>query len=189
MIKQFEFEKTEIPGLTLIHPFIATDERGYFMKTFRDDLFRQNGIILNSMEDMTSMSQKGVIRGLHFQTKHSQDKLIRVSQGEIYDVALDLRKHSPTFGTWKGFYLSENNLLSLYIPSGFAHGFIALSDKVVFHYRCGQPYVPDYDSGILWNDQELGIDWPTDGIENIIISTKDKTLQTYKEFRENIGGL
>lgn len=189
MIKQFEFEETEISGLKIIHPFIAEDDRGYFMKTFRNDLFRQNGIILNSVEDMTSMSHKGVIRGLHFQTKFSQDKLIRVSQGEIYDVVVDLRKHSPSFGKWKGVYLSENNLLSLYIPSGFAHGFIALTKNVVFHYRCGQPYVPNYDSGIIWNDEDLGIDWPLHKIEHLIISDKDKNLQTYKEFKKNIGGL
>lgn len=189
MTRQFKFEKTGINGLTLIHPFVAEDERGYFMKTFRDDLFRQNEIVLGSVEDMTSMSYKGVIRGLHFQTKYSQDKFICVSQGEIYDVAVDLRRHSPTFGQWKGFYLNEENLLNLYIPSGFAHGFIALTDKVIFHYRCGQPYVPDYDSGILWNDKELNIDWPINKIGRLIISEKDKNLQSYKEFRETIGGL
>lgn len=189
MIKQFEFEETGIEGLKLIHPFIATDERGYFMKTFHNELFQKNGIFLNSVEDMTSMSHKGVIRGLHFQTKYSQDKFIRVSQGEIYDVVVDLRKNSKTFGEWRGFYLSEENLLSLYIPSGFAHGFIALGDKVVFHYRCGQPYVPDYDSGIIWNDEKLGIDWPISKVDKLIVSEKDKNLQTYEEFLKNVGGL
>jgi dTDP-4-dehydrorhamnose 3,5-epimerase len=132
---------------------------------------------------MTSYSKKGVLRGLHFQTKYSQDKLIHVYCGEVFDVAVDLRKGSSTFGKWEGFCLSGENKLGLYIPSGFAHGYLALSDEVIFSYRCGQPYAPDFDSGIIWNDKELGVKWPLVDIEQLIISPKDQKLQTFAEFK------
>ena len=188
-MQPFEFEETGIEGLKVIHPFFAPDERGYFMKTYEHEIFMQNGIEMGNAEDMTSYSKKGVLRGLHFQTRYSQDKLLRVYCGEVYDVAVDLRKDSPTYGEWKGFYLSGENRLGLYIPSGFAHGYLALTDEVIFSYRCGQPYAPQYDSGIIWNDKVLGVEWPLDRVGSLIISEKDKKLQSFAEFQEHMGGI
>jgi dTDP-4-dehydrorhamnose 3,5-epimerase len=187
-MEKFKIEDTDIEGVKLIHPFFAPDERGYFMKTYEREVFRENGIDMGNAEDMTSYSKKGVLRGLHFQTKYSQDKLCRVYYGEVYDVAVDLRKGSPTFGKWKGFLLSGENRLGLYIPSGFAHGYLALSDEVIFSYRCGQPYAPDFDSGIIWNDKDLGVAWPTENIDQLIISSKDQKLQTFAEFKSHSEG-
>lgn len=187
-MEQFSIEKTSIEGLKIIHPFYAPDERGCFMKTYEREFFLTNGINMGNAEDMTSYSKKGVLRGLHFQTKYSQDKLIRVYHGEVYDVAVDLRKDSPTFGKWEGFYLSGENRLGLYIPSGFAHGYLALTEEVIFSYRCGQPYAPNFDSGIVWNDSELAIEWPIDSINDLIISGKDRKLQTFAEFKASSNG-
>lgn len=189
MIQKFEFEQTGIEGLQVIHPFVAYDERGFFMKTYERRIFEEHGIFLENAEDMTSYSKKGVLRGMHFQTQHSQDKLIRVLHGEVWDVAVDLRKESETYGEWRGFYLSGDNKLSVYIPQGFAHGFLALTDDVIFSYRCGQLYYPNYDSGIVWNDETLKVDWPIDRVENIILTDKDKQLQTFKEFDVKYQGL
>ena len=133
MIQQFEFEQTEIEGLQIIRPFVAYDERGFFMKTYERKIFEKHNISLQNAEDMISYQKRGVLRGIHFQTEHSQDKLIRVLHGEVWDVAIDLRKGSKTYGQWKGIYLSEENKLSVYIPSGFGHGFLALTDKVEHH--------------------------------------------------------
>lgn len=187
--QKFKFEMTEIDGLKIIHPFIAYDERGFFMKTFEQKIFRENGIELGNEEDMTSYSHKGVLRGLHFQTEYSQDKLIRVVYGEVWDVAVDLRMDSSTYGEWKGFYLSSENKLSVYIPSGFAHGFLALSEDVIFSYRCGQAYYPDYDTGIRWNDEILKIEWPLERIDKLIISEKDSKLHSFAEFKKKYAGI
>lgn len=189
MIEKFQFEKTDIDGLQLIHPFVAYDERGFFMKTYEREIFREHGIEFENAEDMTSCSKKGVLRGLHFQTQHSQDKLVRVVHGEVWDVAVDLRKDSQTYGMWRGFYLSDENKLSLYIPSGFAHGFLALTDEVLFSYRCGKLYYPNFDTGIRWDDETLQVKWPLERIEQLIISDKDQKLQSFQEFSERIGGL
>ena len=188
MISKFAFEKTEIDNLMVIHPFIAEDERGFFMKTYEKHIFEEHGIFLENAEDMTSFSHKGVLRGLHFQTQHSQDKLIRVLHGEAWDVAVDLRKDSRTYGQWKGFYLSETNRNAIYIPSGFAHGFLALSEGVIFSYRCGQEYAPEYDTGIIWNDPELAVEWPLEKIEKQIVSEKDQKLQSFAEFQKKYKG-
>ena len=180
-IEHFRFEKTSIDGLTVIHPFIAYDERGFFMKTYEKNIFMENGIDLQNAEDMTSMSHKGVLRGLHFQTQHSQDKLIRVLQGEVWDIAVDLRRDSETYGKWEGFTLSAENHIGLYIPAGFAHGFLTLSDTAVFSYRCGQFYEPGYDTGIRWNDPDLRVAWPVEITNQLIISEKDQALPYFAE--------
>ena len=126
-------------------------------------------------------AKKGVLRGLHFQTKHTQGKLVRVTQGEVWDVAVDLRKGSPTFGQWEGVYLSAENKRQFYVPEGFAHGFVVLSDEAVFNYKCTDFYAPEYDSGLLWNDKDVNVEWPLEGIEEIILSEKDKKQKTLKE--------
>ena len=189
MIENFKVECTDIEGLQLIHPFVAYDERGFFMKTYEKEIFREHGIVLENAEDMTSYSKKGVLRGLHFQTQYSQDKLVRVLLGEAWDVAVDLRKDSKTFGMWRGFYLSDKNKLGVYIPSGFAHGVLALTDEVLFSYRCGKPYHPEYDTGIRWDDGTLQVEWPLDKVDQLIVSEKDKNLQSFQEFLDRTGNL
>ncbi len=185
----FQFKVTNIEGLKIIYPFFAPDNRGFFMKTYEREIFKKNGIDIGNAEDIISYSKKGVLRGLHFQTQKSQDKLIRVYWGEVYDVAVDLRIGSPTFGKWQGFYLSNKNRMGLYIPRGFAHGYLALSDEVVFSYRCGEPYEPSFDSGIIWNDKELGVEWPLEKVDELIISSKDQRLPSYQEFKKENKGL
>jgi dTDP-4-dehydrorhamnose 3,5-epimerase len=187
--EKFRFEETRIKGLQVIHSLAAYDERGFNMKTFEQNIFQEHGIELGNAEDMISYSRKGVLRGVHFQTKYSQDKLIRVLKGEVWDVAVDLRKGSETYGKWQSFCLSDENKLSVYIPQGFAHGFLVLSEDALFSYRFGQGYYPDYDSGIRWNDESLNIAWPLDRVEDVIISEKDKKLQTFAEFEKIYGGL
>lgn len=188
MNQKFKIEDTEFEGLKIIHPFVAYDERGFFMKTYEREFFASHGIVLNNAEDMISYSRKNVIRGMHFQTKNPQDKYITVSVGTIYDVVVDLRKGSETFGKWKGIELSEENKLGFYIPAGFAHGFLAVSEAVKFHYRCGQKYEPDYDSGIRWDDPDIGIDWKYLK-EEPIISERDKGQMSFQEFCEKYQGL
>lgn len=189
MMKQkFEIEDTEFDGLKIIHPFVSYDDRGFFMKTYERDFFASHGIILNNDEDITTCSKKNVIRGMHFQLKYPQDKYITVSIGTIYDVVVDLRKDSKTFGMWKSIELSDENKLGFYIPAGFAHGFLALSKLVKFHYRCGGKYMPIYDNGIRWDDKDINIDWPY--LESTpIISERDNKLMTFRKFCEIYQGL
>ena len=178
-------EKTPIKGLTIIHPHVFEDERGYFIKDFERSFYLKNGLPVDFIETNESKSKKGTIRGLHFQQRFSQGKLIRVIKGSVYDVAVDLRFDSPTFGKWMGFELSEYNHNILYIPDGFAHGFLALDDDSIFSYKCTNKYAPEFDSGILYNDPEIGVKWPVDrvgGWEHVITSAKDAMLQTLKEF-------
>ncbi len=178
----FRFNETNIKDLVVIEPFLFSDERGTLKKSFEKNIFRENGIDLTAMEELETTSQKGVIRGLHLQTKHSQAKLIRVARGEMYDVAVDLRKDSETFGRWFGIRLSEKNRKMLYIPEGFAHGCMILEEHTTFYYLCSQSYYPGFDSGILWNDETLNISWPVDEVENIILSEKDRRLHTFHKF-------
>ncbi len=182
------FQKTDIEGLTLIIPHIFEDERGYFIKDFEREVYASHGLPTEFYEFNESKSKKGTIRGLHFQQKHSQGKLIRIIKGEVYDVAVDLRFGSPTFGQWRGFYLSEKNRHVLFIPKGFAHGFLALSDDTIFSYKCTDIYAPIFDSGIRFDDETIAIEWPVGeigGWNNVITSDKDKKLQTFKQFEAN----
>lgn len=190
-MERFKFTKTDIEGLTLISPFYAPDGRGYLSKTFEKGSFAENGIDLSPYEELRSLSKKGVIRGLHFQHKHMQDKLVSVVRGSVYDIALDIRKNSPTFGQWRGFLLTAENREMLYIPKGFAHGFLSLEDDTLFSYLCGDRYDPDSEDGILWCDPELKIDLREtfgDGIE-FLTSEKDSRNQTLARFKEKYGGL
>ena len=180
-------ETTPIEGLTLIHPHVFEDERGYFIKDFERKFYEENGLPIDFFETNESKSKKGTIRGLHFQQKYSQGKLIRVIKGAVFDVAVDLRFDSLTFGKWMGFELSEYNHDVLYIPEGFAHGFLALEDNSIFSYKCTNKYAPEFDSGIKFNDPDIGVEWPVDrvgGWNHVITSVKDAKLQSYNEFVE-----
>lgn len=180
----FNFIKTKIKDLYIIEPKVFGDDRGYFMESYNKNDFFEAGLNMNFVQDNESKSKKGVLRGLHFQTKNTQGKLVRVTKGEVFDVAVDLRKDSPTFGMWDGVILSEENKKQFYVPEGFAHGFLVLSDEAVFNYKCTDFYSPEYDCGLLWNDKDININWPLEGIEQILLSGKDKIQRTLKQLKE-----
>lgn len=188
-MQRISFQSTKIPALTLVMPLLVSDQRGFLSKVYEKDIFMQNGIYLYPYEELLSCSHKGVLRGLHFQREYSQDKLVRVLHGAVYDVAVDLREGSATFGQWEGFFLSSENRSMLYIPKGFAHGFLALEEDTLFSYLCGDRYDPDSDGGILWNDSELNVQWPLDRVEQVIVSEKDQKLSTFSQFRTQYGAL
>ena len=173
------FTKTEIEGDYIIEPKVFGDNRGYFMETYNENEFRANGLDYTFVQDNQSKSKKGVLRGLHFQKTHPQAKLVRVLEGEVLDVAVDLRKGSETYGKWVGVVLSEENKKMFMIPRGFAHGFVVLSDSATFAYKCDEFYHPEDDGGIAWNDPDVGIDWQYEG--EPILSEKDKKHPTLKE--------
>ncbi len=177
---KFTFTKTSIEGVYVIEPTVFGDDRGYFMETYHAREFKEAGLDLNFVQDNQSKSKKGVLRGLHFQYTQPQGKLVRVIKGEVFDVAVDLRKDSPTYGKWEGILLSEENKKQFYIPEGFAHGFLVLSDEAEFTYKCTEFYNGADEGGIIWNDQEIGIEWPLDGIE-VSLSEKDEQWKTLKE--------
>ncbi|MBH5319141.1 dTDP-4-dehydrorhamnose 3,5-epimerase [Paenibacillus sp. GSMTC-2017] len=178
---QFIFTKTGIEGLTIIEPKVFGDDRGYFMETYNFNDFSAAGLDMKFVQDNQSKSKKGVLRGLHFQTQHAQGKLVRVLSGTVYDVAVDLRKDSPTFKQWHGVMLTGENNKQFYVPEGFAHGFLVLSEEAEFVYKCTNFYYPEFDSGVMWNDPDIGIDWPLDGIEEILLSEKDKNQKALSE--------
>lgn len=180
----FNFIETKIRGLYIIEPKVFRDDRGYFMEGYNKKDFVEAGLDMEFVQDNESKSKKGVLRGMHFQINHTQGKLVRVTQGEVYDVAVDLRKDSPTFGKWEGVILSEENKRQFYIPEGFAHGFLVLSDEAIFNYKCTDYYAPEYDRGLLWNDEDVNIDWPLDNIKKIILSEKDKKQRTLRELKK-----
>ena len=165
---------TEIPDLLLFKPKVFGDERGFFMETFRTEWFSQRGIDVNFVQDNHSKSAKGVLRGLHYQIQNPQGKLVRVTQGEVFDVAVDLRKSSPTFGKAVGVHLSEENKNIFWIPPGFAHGFLVLSETAEFNYKCTEYYAPQHDRSLLWNDPALAIKWPLGDMATPLLSAKDQ---------------
>lgn len=175
---KFKFIDTPIQGVYVIEPTVFGDERGYFMETYNYDEFKESGLDMIFVQDNQSKSKKGVLRGLHFQKKHPQGKLVRVISGEVFDVAVDLRKGSETYGKWYGVILSAENKKQFYIPEGFAHGFLVLSDEAEFCYKCTNFYHPEDEGGIAWNDEGIGIEWPLDGIDKILLSEKDKIWLT-----------
>lgn len=183
----FEFEVGEIQNLIQISPLFIPDQRGYLAKYFEKEIFSAHGIHFELTEALESKSCQNTLRGLHFQRRHSQDKLVRVLFGEVYDVAVDLRPDSPTFGKWQGFRLSAENRNMLYIPKQFAHGFLVLSQEAVLHYLCGDCYDPESESGILWNDPELGIDWPLEAGAKPLLSPRDQGFPTFAEYRRSTG--
>ena len=175
-----QFETFDIEGLVLIKPKVFEDARGFFLESYSKKLFKEEGgIDIDFVQDNHSRSSKGVLRGLHFQKPpHAQDKLLRVTQGEVMDVAVDIRKGAPTYGKWKSVILNETNKYSFFIPKGFAHGFLVLSDTCDFQYKVSDYYAPETDAGILWNDSELGIDW---GVDEPVISEKDRKHPLFKD--------
>ncbi len=179
----FKFVKTKIPDVILIKPKIFQDERGFFLETYKKSDFEKAGIKAEFVQDNHSKSVKGVLRGLHFQKKpFAQGKLVRCIKGKIFDVAVDIRKGSPTFGKWVGYEISEENKYILWIPEGFAHGFLTLSDEAEVIYKVsGGEYSPQHDAGIIWNDPDINIKWPLEQIDEIILSEKDKKLPFLKE--------
>lgn len=173
----FNFISTGFKDLWVIEPKVYGDSRGFFMETYNKQEFSAQGIAAEFVQDNRSLSQKGVLRGLHFQKEFPQAKLVRVMYGRVYDVVVDLRKGEPTFKKWFGIELSEENKTMLYIPKGFAHGFLTLSERADFLYKCTEFYHPEDEGGIFWADPELKITWPEEiAKENLIISDKDKKL-------------
>lgn len=185
---KLNFEKTPIEGLTLITPFYISDNRGRYEKIFEAREFEEHGIVFNIKEVAASVSKKGVVRGLHFQYRNAQAKLVHCTDGAIFDVAVDLRKDSPTFGRWVGYELSAENRRSLYIPRGFAHGLMALVENARMEYYSDNYYYPEYDGGIIWNDSGIGVEWPTEALKSsIIVSAKDAALESFTEFKLTKG--
>lgn len=179
---KYKFINTPIDGLYVIEPAVFGDERGYFLESYNQKDFYEAGLNMAFVQDNESRSAKGVLRGLHYQIKHPQGKLVRVTHGEVYDVAVDLRKNSVTFGKWYGLVLSNENKKQFYIPEGFAHGFLVLSDSAVFCYKCTDFYYPEDQGGIIWSDRDLNINWPLKGMNGVILSEKDKASQSLSDY-------
>ena len=175
----FEFQKTSIEGVYVITPKVYGDKRGYFFESYNKKDFLNAGININFVQDNESKSHRGVLRGLHFQKKYPQSKLVRVVKGEVFDVAVDLRKDSKTFGKYESVILSEDNQKQFLIPKGFAHGFLVLSDEAKFVYKCDDFYHPEDEGGIIYNDPDININWPF--LDNIELSEKDKKHPSFKE--------
>ena len=178
-MSNFTFTETEIKGVYVIDAKVFGDDRGYFTETYKKTDFDEAGLVYDFVQDNQSRSKKGVLRGLHFQIKHPQAKLVRVIEGEVFDVAVDMRKNSPTFGKWVGAVLSDKNKRQFMIPRGFAHGFLVLSDYATFCYKCDEVYHPEDEGGIMWNDPEIGIEWPF--TDNIQLSEKDTKQPLLKD--------
>ena len=184
MIRKFEFQPLKLSGAYLIKPFFATDERGGLIKDYNIDTFKQNGIEHELKEVFYTISKKGVIRAIHFQLVKQQAKLVRCVKGHVYDVIVDLRPDSPTYGKYLGFDLTEENTLSLYVPEFFGHGYLVLEDSIV-SYKCNEVFYGEGDSGIMYNDPDINVDWDFDrigGKEKLIISEKDKQLMSFDEY-------
>ena len=171
----------DIEGLYVIEPTVFKDERGYFMETYNQNDFKEAGLNMTFVQDNQSMSVKGVLRGLHFQKQYPQGKLVRAVRGTVFDVAVDLRSDSKTYGKWFGVTLSAENKKQFYIPEGFAHVFLVLSDEAEFAYKCTDFYHPGDEGGLLWSDPEIGVDWPIEPGMELIISDKDKKWSGLKD--------
>lgn len=179
----FDFCPLSISGLFTVQPKVFGDSRGYFFESYSERDFDAAGLSLRFVQDNQSKSTKGVLRGLHFQKTHPQAKLVRVISGEVFDVAVDLRTGSPTFGTWEGVVLSGEKQNQFYIPQGFAHGFLVLSDQAVFAYKCTDFYHPEDEGGIRWDDPTIGVQWPSLGTKPLL-SAKDLVHQAFDPNRK-----
>lgn len=184
MIQKFEFQELNLKGAYLIDPFYASDERGGLIKDYNEETFQLNGITHDLKEVFYTISKRGVIRAIHFQLVRQQAKLVRCISGHVYDVIVDLRPASPTYGQWMGFHLTGDNRKSLLIPEYFGHGYLVIEDSVV-SYKCAEMFYGEGDSGILYNDRDIGISWPLDligGEAELILSEKDRHLMSFKEY-------
>lgn len=171
----------DIEGLYVIEPTVFKDERGYFVETYNQNDMKEAGLDMVFVQDNQSMSTRGVLRGLHFQKQFPQGKLVRVVRGKVFDVAVDLRSDSKTYGKWFGVELSVENMKQFYIPEGFAHGFLVLSDEAEFCYKCTDFYHPGDEGGLAWNDPEIGVEWPLEEGVDLIISEKDQKWKGLKD--------
>ena len=178
---QIKVTKCPIEGLCIIEPTVHGDERGYFMETYNQKDMEEAGLTMNFVQDNQSCSTKGVLRGLHYQKQFPQGKLVRVIKGKVFDVAVDLRKGSPTYGQWYGVRLSAENKKQFFIPKNFAHGFLVLSDHAEFAYKCTDFYHPGDEGGLAWNDPEIGVEWPIEEGMKLIISEKDQKWGGFKD--------
>ena len=177
-------ETCEIEGLKIITPQVHGDARGYFMETYNYNDFKEAGIDVKFVQDNQSASKKGVLRGLHFQINHPQDKLVRVIKGEVYDVAVDMRPGSATYGQWKGVFLSEENKKQFFVPKNFAHGFLVLSDYAEFCYKCSDFYHPGDEGGIMYNDPSIGVEWPIPEGMELTLSERDTKWGSFNELNK-----
>ena len=177
---------TEIDGVCIIEPTVFGDNRGYFMETYSEKEFKEIGINYSFVQDNQSKSKKGVLRGLHFQIENTQGKLVRVLKGSVFDVAVDLRRNSKTYGKWVGVELTEDNKKMLFIPPYFAHGFLVLSDEAEFTYKCDDVYNHEAEGGLAWNDPDVNIEWPMEGIkeDELLTSEKDAKWPSLKELKQ-----
>ncbi|MDE7224962.1 MAG: dTDP-4-dehydrorhamnose 3,5-epimerase [Acetatifactor sp.] len=180
-------ETCEIEGLKVVTPTVFGDARGYFVETYNYNDYKAAGIDVEFVQDNQSASKKGVLRGLHFQIQYPQDKLVRVIKGEVFDVAVDLRKDSPTFGQWHGVLLSEENMKQFFVPKGFAHGFLVLSDYAEFCYKCSDFYHPGDEGGLMYNDPEIGVNWPIPEGMELTLSDRDTKWGGLSAYREEYG--
>lgn len=189
MIQKFEFTELDLKGAYHIKPFYATDHRGGLIKDYNVDVFKQNGIEHNLKEVFYTLSKRGVIRATHFQLGKQQAKLVRCISGHVYDVIVDLRPGSPTFGQWRGFHLTGENTEMLLVPEFFGHGYLVIEDSVV-SYKCAEVFYGEGDSGIMYDDPDIGIEWPfalIGGKENLIISDKDLNLMSLRDYQRKIS--
>ncbi len=184
----FTFTQTSIEGVLVVDVKSYGDDRGYFMETYKRPDFEMGGIACDFVQDNQSASTKGVLRGLHYQKEHPQSKLVRVVEGEVFDVCVDLRPGSPTYGKWEGVVLSAENRRQFFVPRGFAHGFLVLSDRAVFCYKCDDVYHPDDEGGLMWNDPAIGVQWPplqgdaAFDASKIVLSEKDGKHPPFEAF-------
>jgi len=176
-----KFIETRLPGVIRIEPAVFSDDRGYFMETWQARRFSDSGIDLEFVQDNLSDSSKGTLRGLHYQIRQPQGKLVRVVAGEVFDVAVDLRKSSKNFGEWVGEILSAENKRMFWVPPGFAHGFLVLSDTAIFEYKCTDYYAPDHERAIRWDDPDIDIEWPLESEQQPVLSPKDAAAPFLKD--------
>ena len=171
---------SKIPDVKIIEPTVHGDDRGYFFESYKEEIFSKNNLPVHYVQDNQALSQKGVLRGLHYQLKYSQGKLVSVPFGKVWDVAVDLRQSSETFGEWVGIEISQDNHRLVYIPAGFAHGYCVLSNEAIFQYKCTEVYHPEDEYGLIWNDDKLNIQWP---VTNPVISDKDLRHPTFHNIK------
>jgi len=176
-----KFSPTAIPDVVLIEPRVFGDDRGFFMETWHHDRFSEAGLPMQFVQDNHSKSTQGILRGLHYQTHHTQGKLVRVTAGEVFDIAVDMRRSSPTFGRWVGEFLSADNRKMLWVPPGFAHGFYVTSEAAEFLYKCTDVYDPSAEVSLRWDDENLAIQWPLAGGRAPLLSAKDADALAFKD--------